>query len=54
MKTTLNKQLTMAKIEKNMTITKSRDFLKACELIEAQNFNDYDNESYDWLGLFFD
>ena len=51
MKTTLK---TTAKIEKNMTITKSRDFLKACELIEAQNFNDYDNENYDWLGLFFD
>ena len=44
----------MAKIEKNMTITKSRDFLTACKLIEAQSFNDYDNENYDWLGLFFD
>lgn len=54
MKTTLNKQFTMANLQKNMTITKSRDFLTACKLIEAQSFNDYDNENYDWLGLFFD
>ena len=56
MKTTLNKQLTMANLQ-NLVENTRREcdlYRVAWEMIENQLFTDYDNSEFEWFQLFFD
>lgn len=56
MKTTLNKQLTMANIQ-NLVENSRRecDLYRVAEaMVENQLFTDYDTSEFEWFQLFFD
>lgn len=56
MKTTLNKQLTMANLQKTAEkTTRGCDLYRlAWKMIEIQGFENYDNSEFEWFQLFFD